>query len=33
MIKSFEIGLKTKAKRNKHQMLIVIIAVSYDFRG
>ena len=33
MINSFEIGLQTKANYNKHHMLIVIIAVTYDFRG
>lgn len=33
MIIPFEIGLKTKAKYKEHQVLIVITAVSADFRN
>lgn len=33
MINSFEIGLKIEAKYNKAQMLMMIVAVKYDFRG
>lgn len=33
MINSFEIGLKIEVKYNKPQMFMVIVAMSYDFRG